>query len=348
MLKKIENYTKEEFQQIISESTSISEILRKIGYPPYGKYHTELTKYIKDSNFDTSSLKGRHIKRYDDTGIPKKSLSDVLVKNSTGNSNKLRERLIRYGVKQYRCENPKCGISEWCGEPIVLQLHHINGDHYDNRLENLVLLCPNCHSQTSNFTSKNSDNSLNEILKKIAIDESKNGIENLLRYEEERKNEILENRKKYRSSPVKEKKKEIKYCSQCGKPITGNGTKFCSVECMVNYQREKSGILIEDVIEKSKECKSICELARYFNLSDNGLKKRLRSVNKLEEVKENLNKNKKDNTILQFDLNNNFIKEWENAIVASEELKINKTHIYNCCRNIQKTCSGYIWKFKNR
>ena len=61
----------------------------------------------------------------------------------------LKGRLLRLGLKEDRCE--VCGISEWRGAPLSLALHHVNGDGKDNRLENLQLLCPNCHSQTDNF-----------------------------------------------------------------------------------------------------------------------------------------------------------------------------------------------------
>lgn len=47
-------------------------------------------------------------------------------------------------TREYKCEN--CGISNWCGESMVLEMHHINGKGWDNRVENVLLLCPNCHS----------------------------------------------------------------------------------------------------------------------------------------------------------------------------------------------------------
>jgi Zn finger protein HypA/HybF involved in hydrogenase expression len=64
----------------------------------------------------------------------------------------LKGRLFRLGLKQNRCE--RCGLEEWRGEPLSMALHHVNGDGRDNRLENLELLCPNCHSQTENFAGR--------------------------------------------------------------------------------------------------------------------------------------------------------------------------------------------------
>ena len=65
----------------------------------------------------------------------------------------LKRRLFGAGLKEARCE--LCGLNEWRGRPLSLALHHLNGDGLDNRLENLQLLCPNCHSQTPNFSGRN-------------------------------------------------------------------------------------------------------------------------------------------------------------------------------------------------
>jgi 5-methylcytosine-specific restriction endonuclease McrA len=78
---------------------------------------------------------------------------DLLVAGRRTARGHLKKRLLREGVKQNRCE--VCGISEWRGQSLSMALHHVNGDGLDNRLENLELLCPNCHSQTSTYGGRN-------------------------------------------------------------------------------------------------------------------------------------------------------------------------------------------------
>jgi transposase-like protein len=65
----------------------------------------------------------------------------------------VKRRLLSAGLKENRCE--RCGIEEWLGAPLSMALHHVNGDGQDNRLENLQMLCPNCHAQTENFAGRN-------------------------------------------------------------------------------------------------------------------------------------------------------------------------------------------------
>jgi Homeodomain-like domain len=76
-----------------------------------------------------------------------------LVSGRRTNRTHLKQRLLAEGLKEHRCE--RCGIDSWLGEPLSMALHHVNGDGLDNRLENLALLCPNCHAQTPNFSGRN-------------------------------------------------------------------------------------------------------------------------------------------------------------------------------------------------
>ena len=79
---------------------------------------------------------------------------NILVINSTYSRTNLKPRLISENILEYKCI--ECGnTGEWNGKPITLQLDHVNGVYNDNRVENLRFLCPNCHSQTDTFRSKN-------------------------------------------------------------------------------------------------------------------------------------------------------------------------------------------------
>jgi DNA-binding CsgD family transcriptional regulator len=80
-------------------------------------------------------------------------IESLLVVGRRTNRTHLKGRLIGEGLKYEQCE--QCGITTWRGKPLSMQLHHVNGDGTDNRLENLVLLCANCHSQTDTYGGRN-------------------------------------------------------------------------------------------------------------------------------------------------------------------------------------------------
>jgi hypothetical protein len=81
-------------------------------------------------------------------------IDGVLAAGRRRNRNHVKGRLISAGLKELRCE--QCGITDWQGRPLAFELHHVNGDGLDNRLENLLFLCPNCHSQTDTWGGRNS------------------------------------------------------------------------------------------------------------------------------------------------------------------------------------------------
>jgi transposase len=95
------------------------------------------------------------MKRGDVIARPRAMLIESLLvrdRPQTGRGH-LKHRLLRAGLKENRCE--QCGITEWQGKPLTMHLHHANGDGKDNRLENIVFLCGNCHAQTDTYGGRN-------------------------------------------------------------------------------------------------------------------------------------------------------------------------------------------------
>ena len=137
---------KEELEQLVKTSNSFSEILRKQNKSISGTAVKILKDKLDSYGISYLFLNEKEIGKQ----IP---LKEILVENRNYNSNTLKKRLIESGLKEDKCE--LCGCSnEWNGKPLTLQLDHINGNHSDNRLENLRVICPNCHSQTETFGNK--------------------------------------------------------------------------------------------------------------------------------------------------------------------------------------------------
>lgn len=120
------------------------------------KYHIQSAHYGNKKKFKKDVWnKGKKTNHLPKNKIP---LSEILEGGYPDYQTKnLRPRLILEGLKENVCEI--CGIFEWNGNSLNLELHHINGDGKDHRLENLQIVCPNCHSQTSNYKNKNRGNS---------------------------------------------------------------------------------------------------------------------------------------------------------------------------------------------
>jgi len=153
-------YTPAELQFLLDTSNSYSDLLRNIGLNPKGGNPNTLKKIIKEYGLDETTLNINRSNLLRQNAInthikTKKSLEDILDnKCSYNSSSKLLNRLIKEGIKEYKCE--ECGIISWNNKKISLQLHHKDGNCKNNKLENLKILCPNCHSQTENYCGKSS------------------------------------------------------------------------------------------------------------------------------------------------------------------------------------------------
>ena len=146
--------TRVEIESAAAKSSSIAGVCRLLKLVPSGGNYRIIHNAIEKYKIDTSHFTGQgwniNLKFKPFEG---KKIEEILVENSTYQSYKLKKRLIAEGIKKSVCES--CGQSEWLKQPIPLELHHINGNNSDNRLENLRLLCPNCHALTDSYRGKN-------------------------------------------------------------------------------------------------------------------------------------------------------------------------------------------------
>ena len=149
MTSKIDLIPEEEFRQLIQTSYSYNEVLRKIGMS-HGRSQNDIIK----RRCNQLNISCEHFKKVGNGTNPQFSLKEILIQNSTyTNNTRLKQRLLNEHLLKNKCAI--CGNEGiWLNQPLSLQLDHINGVHNDNRIENLRILCPNCHTQTETYGSK--------------------------------------------------------------------------------------------------------------------------------------------------------------------------------------------------
>ena len=225
--------------------------MRKCSLEPAGGNYRTLKDIIKKYEIDETKLNENRSLSYsnvckDNVLKRETTLQEVFNGNRKMQSYKLLRRLVREGYKKFVCE--ECGITEWNNKPLSFHLHHINGNHEDNRLENLAVLCPNCHSQTDNYTGKNI-----RIKPQKAIKPSLSpGTENTTRR--------------------KRSKEPVRLCKECGRSIFSFDNEICSKCKKAKKEKAKRRVNpnynIEDIIYKYENNKqSFNEIAMEYGLS---------------------------------------------------------------------------------
>ncbi|MGH2655836.1 MAG: HNH endonuclease signature motif containing protein [Actinomycetota bacterium] len=135
-------------------SRSVTRVLARLGIPWSGSRHRTMKLLLERLGVETSHFVGQGWRKGTSSPVvAARPLEDVLVVGRRVQSNHLKERLIREGFKRRRCE--LCEREDWNGRPIPLELDHVNGRRDDNRLENLRIVCPNCHAQTGTYRGRN-------------------------------------------------------------------------------------------------------------------------------------------------------------------------------------------------
>lgn len=147
-MKKV-NYNKNLLEKNVKNCYSFSELCRKLGLKPEGSNIKTVKMKLNQYGINYSHFTGQRWNVNPNNPVYIKKYYPLLTINSSLSSTNVKNLLYRLGLKTNICEC--CGINYWNNKPLVCELHHINGDTTDNRIENLQILCPNCHSQTFNY-----------------------------------------------------------------------------------------------------------------------------------------------------------------------------------------------------
>ncbi|NBU33120.1 HNH endonuclease [bacterium] len=150
------SWTDKELKDAVEGSKSVRSVIIKIGLVPAGGNYTQVNDRIKALKLNTEHFTGKGWN--EDWGfdprLPKMKLEDILIEGRSHQSHSLKKRLFIAGLK-----SPKCELCGWCEVSvdgrIPIELDHVNGRHDDNRIENLRILCPNCHSLQTTHRGRN-------------------------------------------------------------------------------------------------------------------------------------------------------------------------------------------------
>lgn len=157
-------YTKEILEPIIKESKTWAEVCRKLGLKPMTGSQTHIKKRATKFNINFTHFVGKSFNA--GRTFKRKDALEYCYNGSKIISHRLKLILIRDGYKNEKCEN--CNNTKWLNKKIPLELHHIDGNHFNNEFNNLRILCPNCHSLAAIEIKENKKIKANKIkVKKI-------------------------------------------------------------------------------------------------------------------------------------------------------------------------------------
>lgn len=145
-------WTDDQLREAVQRSVTTAEVLRRLNLVVNGTAYRLMARHVARLHLDTGHFVGQGWANgaLDDPETTKRKLRPLLRKGIR--VARLKDRLIASGLKEARCE--ACRITEWLGKPAPLQVDHIDGDHLNNELSNLRIMCANCHMLTDTWGFK--------------------------------------------------------------------------------------------------------------------------------------------------------------------------------------------------
>lgn len=289
------------FRAVCEDAANMSEACRTLGLHPstFRRIAKRLGCY-RPNQFNRPGYKPHGNTRQD---VIDKYLSNKQCITTAA----LRRQLIRHEIKDAKCE--VCGLSEWMGMPIPLELHHKDHNRYNNSLDNLQILCPTCHSQISNGCNTRIAQAIVEapqgyIYKNEKVDKSGSFILNsgIIRHVyslNDNYSVIIDDSKVVKIQSRKERsginrsfkrsfKRSSKRCSVCGREFTGPNAriykrKYCSYECAHKAAMQYE-VTPEELLDMLKSEPNYTKVALKLGVTDNAVKKRCKKLGIYEEV----------------------------------------------------------------
>ena len=263
-------------KEIVKKCQSKADLCRALDKKPTGGNYRTIDNIIKKYNLDVSHFSNSPWNKGIRYKSPQYSLEELLIKDSPiHNTYKLKLRLVNAGIKEYKCEV--------CGYTDSVELHHINGDATDNRIENLQMLCPNCHSKTQNYRSKNIQRGrIHSTREELALSEEEIILRDKARlYSKRKKIGIDEAERILIESPdefYKVNRRELKdiVCPICGKIFHPKyfEQKYCSEECMHKSQQKAERPTKEEFLKIVADFGvNFTQLGKHFGVTDNAIRK---------------------------------------------------------------------------